>query len=291
MADEERPAEKVELTELEQLVEDERERDRASGFLPAEKPQEASDETDTETEEASGKEVETEEDTGKEAAETAGEEPEPTTEEPEQNLDYWKQRATKAEGDLRDFASLVSSAPGDEPTDIPAMIQELGIDDDTDPVTFATKILEANRKLQQSDTQRNQTVERLRSSHTQARTRHDGKDGWPSYDELYDEQLAPLFKEQPKAMRLLSELPDSGEASYLLGFLLKYDMATLESKIKDKYRGELLAEIEKQSQSTTRTPRGTRTQVEQSVKNDLMGMSDAEFEDEIAKAKLQPHAA
>jgi len=286
------PTEKIGLTELEQLVEDEKVVDRATGILPPEESKEASGEEAPETEtppvEAAA------EDTP--AAETpeipTGEDAPP---EPEQNLDYWKERATQAEGELKgakDFATLAASLPaGTDPPDIDKIIDGIEISDETDARELLKQALTATQTLQQSSSEREATVRDLQASHAQAREKHNGQDGWESYDDLYGEVVYPLFKDQPKAMRLMAELPNSGEATYVLGMLMKYDWPTMEAKIKDKFRAELRTEIiddiDKTSKASSPQPSGGRAQVEQSAKNDLMDMNDDEFEAEIAKAKMQ----
>ena len=124
---------------------------------------------------------------------------------------------------------------------------------------------------------------RIRTTQTAARSKHDGADGNPSYDDVLDEIVLPMIRENPNLFALLREMPDPAEAAYTLGMIVKYP--ELERRGVEKGRKEVVDGLQNRN---LRPKILKQQQKEPALKQaqtaeDIMRMSPEEIEAEIAR--------
>jgi len=64
--------------------------------------------------------------------------------------------------------------------------------------------------------------EKIQMTEAGARAAHNGKDGLPTYDEVFDGYTVPLIRQRPEVYQWLMAQPNPAEASFLVGCLRRY---------------------------------------------------------------------
>lgn len=211
-----------------------------------------------------------------------------------QKVDYWAKRASNFENALKEerhkrqeyvkkYGGL-GGANKEEKTARPDYNfgkTPRSLDDVQDLGSYTRYILdEASRQFKKEMTEQ-QLDSRVEFTETRAREIHNGDDGLPSYDELVDEYVVPMIQKNPKIFEVIKQLPDPAEASYTLGFLMKYPKFS--DMIKHQSRDELVKNINQtarqaatvRGRSNGRQPSGKLTKAE------IDSMSPEEFEREL----------
>src|SRR5688572_21099841 len=145
----------------------------------------------------------------------------------ENNHEYWKDTASywrdehKKERAKRQQGTRVLEEPngnGVQPESQEGVQDEPEFKSVKDLIQYVKK--DTERTLSERERESN-----FRSSIQRARQEFNAEEftsqGFPSFDDLEEEVLAPLLKGSPKIREILREMPDSGSAAYTLALVLK----------------------------------------------------------------------
>ena len=162
----------------------------------------------------------------------------------EQKLDFYQKRAGHFEKEYRrertsrqslqrgGLATRASEQPATRES--PTMAGDNGKPIETIGELTESILKQAEQNFEKRFTEK-QLDGRVASTEEQARKQHDGADGYPDYDAIFDGYVEPMIKQNPKVYELLRLMPNPAEAAYTLGFLLKYPnfKGTVESQARD----------------------------------------------------------
>lgn len=171
-----------------------------------------------------------------------------------QRVDYWANRAGNFESALKEerhkrqeytkkYGGL-NGANAQEKTARPDYNfgkSPRSLDDVQDLGSYTRYILEEASKQFERKMSDQQLDSRVEYTETRARDLHNGEDGLPAYDELVDEFVVPMIQKNPRIFEVIKQLPDPAEASYTLGFLMKYPKFS--EMIKSQSRDDLVKNI------------------------------------------------
>lgn len=211
-----------------------------------------------------------------------------------QKVDYWAKRASNFESALKEerhkrqeyvkkYGGL-GGANKEEKTARPDYNfgrAPKSLDEVQDLGSYTRYILDEASKQFKKEMTDQQLDSRVEFTETRAREIHNGDDGLPGYDELVDEYVVPMIQKNPKIFEVIKQLPDPAEASYTLGFLMKYPKFS--DMIKSQSRDELVKNINStarqaatvRGRSNGRQPSGKLTKAE------IDAMTPEDFEKEL----------
>jgi hypothetical protein len=207
------------------------------------------------------------------------------------DTDYWKQQYFKEKRKRQEFQRGQAQQPAREATpdySKPSKpFEQMTVDEYTD---FIQKSLMQKIKGEiQPELAHTHTQQKLEIAEEKARSRHDGKDGLPSYDELIDEYLMPQLEDDEALFMLIKQTKDPAETAYRLALLNA--MPDLMAQTKAQGREEMIDKIEDVAKRATTVKKGNKENVRSSSKlsaSDIMKMPNDKFEDLIAQTKNQP---
>ena len=237
-----------------------------------------------------------------EAIQEAKAPPPPPPEDPTRNMsdgqkvDYWAKRAQHFESEYKTerqkgqeyskkYGGLSREQEKTQRHNDNALFDESSIPPwaTKDLGTYTRFIVDTAKKEFESLATDRQLDQRVESSESRAREIHNGEDGLPSYDELVDEYVVPIIEKNKKIYELLRQMPDPAEASYTLGFLLKYPKFA--DMIKSQSRDELVKTINSSAKfaATARGRNGGRQPTGKLTAPEIYAMTPEDFEAELTK--------
>lgn len=255
------------------------------------------------TEEAPGNEQEIEE---TEETATIDETPEPTEEpaesRPPRDQAWWENRAKHFEGEYKrertrrqeyDKKYGRNGLAGSLTTNGSAEYREPAptkkIEEIETASEFAEHILQQAKQQVREELSTNQIRTRMVDSEKAAREEFDGKDGMPSYDEMFDKEIKPFLSQHQDVVNVLAKLPDPARAAYTLGLLMnpKY-LAMMTKRQQSKAREDLTDQIDEATKKAVTIKNGKGGGMKSSGKKtaaEIDAMSNEEFEKELEAFK------
>lgn len=200
---------------------------------------------------------------------------------------YWKgeyYREKKKRQQLQRDHDVFSSPTGVSPTPAQPKEEPFNLENVKTVGDFAKYILSESDKRQEARLSEADKVNRIRTTQAEARRQHE------DYDDVLNESVMPLIKQNPRIYELLRELPDPAEAAYTLGMIVRGNASDEASKKKPKVTPEARREAVKELSQNELRPKILKAQRKLSAEpskklsaDEIMSMSDDDFELEIRR--------
>src|SRR5690349_19816559 len=213
---------------------------------------------------------------------------------PREAAEYWRNKANHFESEYKvertkrqtydkQYGGLNNTRLRDQ-TRQPQPDQYRQVPDNiTDLGQYTNYLLQQAEKSFEHKMTERQLDAKVESSEENARKTHDGEDGLPTYDELFDEQVAPMIQKNPRIYELLRLMPDPAEATYVLGFIMKYK--NFAQALQSHSRDDLMKAINQTAKqaATIKGKAGNRSGNGKLSKEEIEAMTPEDFERELEK--------